>query len=122
MVEAQKAKILLIVEDRADVGAAFARYFRRYFDQVRVATTPAQAQELLDEQPEPTHVICDHWLGDDYPVGAQLLPRWRREHPSIERCVLVSGSEIEEIDCPAGVDAIFGKPADMPAIRARLLG
>jgi len=113
--------VLLIVEDRPDVGAAFVRYFKRHFQTVLLASDPDQAERLLASSPSPTHVICDYWLGDAHPVGSVLLPRWRKRFASLKRGILVSGSEIEEIDCPPGVDAIFGKPADMPAIRACLL-
>ncbi len=113
--------VLLIVEDRSDVGAAFARYFRRYFEAVLVATSPSEAERLLGSTPTPTHVICDYWLGDDQPVGSVLLPKWRQQFGDIQRGVIVSGSEVEEIQCPPGVDGVFAKPADMPAIRACLL-
>lgn len=121
MVDAATPPVLLIVEDRSDVGAAFARYFRRYFEAVLVASTPSEAEAMLGASPAPTHVICDYWLGDGHPVGSVLLPKWRQRFAGIQRGVIVSGSEIEEIDCPPGVDAVFGKPADMLAIRACLL-
>lgn len=117
----ETSRVLLIVEDRRDVGTAFARYFRRHFDAVVLAGTPAEAEALLEGTPAPTHVLCDHWLGEGYPLGTELVERWRQRYPRLRRAVIVSGSEIEEIRPPAGVDAVFGKPADMAAIRASLL-
>ena len=117
----EESRILLIVEDRVDVGRAFARYFRRHFESVLLAATPIEAEALLEGDPPPTHVLCDHWLGDEYPVGTVLLPRWRLHYPHLRRAVLVSGSEIEEIQPPEGVDAVFAKPADMAAICESLL-
>lgn len=116
MTSATQVRVLLIVEDREDVRRAFARYFRRHFDTVLVAADPPEAEALLQGMPAPTHVICDHWLGDAHPVGSVLLPAWRRRFPELRKAILVSGSEIEAIERPVGVDAVFGKPADMQAI------
>ncbi|HNS96266.1 MAG TPA: hypothetical protein PLJ27_11980 [Polyangiaceae bacterium] len=117
----EHARVLLIVEDRADVGLAFRRYFSRYFDSVLLASTPAQAESILQGEPSPTHMICDHWLGEGIPVGLILLSKWRAQFPSLKRCIIVSGSEIEPLSLPPGVDAVFNKPADMSRIREFLL-
>ncbi|MDA8342501.1 MAG: NAD-glutamate dehydrogenase, partial [Actinomycetota bacterium] len=69
MVDAATPPVLLIVEDRSDVGAAFAGYFRPYFEAVLVAATPSEAEAMLGASPTPTHVICDYWLGDAFASG-----------------------------------------------------
>lgn len=121
MESVKQVRVLLIVEDRADVGRAFVRYLRRHFDEVLLATTPSDAEARLSGKPAPTHVLCDHWLGDGYPLGTVLVSQWRQRYPQLRRAILVSGSEIEEIEAPDGVDAVFAKPADMGAVRDFLL-
>jgi hypothetical protein len=62
-----------------------------------------------------------YWLGNEYPVGSVLLSRWKEKFPHVVRTILVSGSDLENHEYPAGVDAVFGKPADMQAIRNALM-
>lgn len=113
--------VLVIVDDREDVRNSFARYFRRHFDQVRTASTPAEAEVELSNFPPPTHLVCDYWLGDAQPVGSVLIAKWKALYPTLQRAALVSGSELQEIACPQGVDAVFSKPADLVAMRKMLL-
>jgi acetyl esterase len=102
---------LLIVDDRADVARAFRRYLSRSFAVVLVAATPVAAEALLRASPPVTHLVCDYWLGDAWPVGTELVPRWRREFPSIRRAVPLSGSHVRGIAPVPGVDAVLEKPA-----------
>ncbi|HEY3352588.1 MAG TPA: hypothetical protein VGQ83_05035, partial [Polyangia bacterium] len=90
------SKILLIVEDRGDVGRAYRRYFARHFDQVYVSASAAAAEELLSGGAPPTHLVCDYWLGRGETVGTELVLRWRHVYPSLVRAVLVSGSQVGE--------------------------
>ena len=107
---------LLIVEDLPDVGRSYLRALRRYaIDEVRLATTAEEAEQLLAHA-GPTLVMCDHWLGEGQPSGAELLRRWRRSYPQIAKAILVTGADsVIERESP-GVDAVFEKPPDLGAI------
>ncbi len=116
-------RFLLIVDDREDLRVGFHRYFIRFFDEVLVASDPASAEELLSRSVNaPTHVVCDYWFGEEHPVGASVLPAWRRRYPSIVKAALVSGSEVAELPATEGIDAVFEKPVDLKSLRAFLIG
>lgn len=114
--------VLLVVDDREDLRNGYYRYFARFFDEVCLAADPCAAEVFLTRQVNPpTHLICDYWLGDGHPVGAQIVPRWRRLCPSIVRTALVSGSQVAELPATEGIDAVFEKPLELKALRAFLL-
>jgi CheY-like chemotaxis protein len=113
---------LLIVDDHGAVAQALRRYFERDFEQVVVTASPAEAETVITGPTPPTHLICDYWLGQGTPVGTALVPRWRRLFPSLERAVLLTGSDLTEHPPVPGVDAICDKPIDPAQLRRLLLG
>jgi len=104
--------IALVVDDDPTVAGVAARVLGMLFDQVIVASTPAEAEILLGSH-RVTHLLCDYDLGQSQPTGAELIPQWRAAYPYIAQAVLFSGSQAEEIDLPAEVDRLLGKPATM---------
>jgi ActR/RegA family two-component response regulator len=116
-------RILLIVDDIPAVARSLSRFFRRDFDQVLMAHTVEQAERLLgDSEAMPTHLVCDHYLGDDGQLGARLVPGWRRAHPHLRVAVLLTGSELGDLLVrDQGVDAVFRKPVDVDVLRKFLL-
>jgi len=103
-------KVLLIVDDTPNVGRAMARMLNRHFDELHLLTCAAEAAALLGQEPV-THVICDQCLGEGDPPGTDLVPRWRREHPSIERAVILTGLDPTTLLAGPGIDAIVSKLA-----------
>lgn len=117
------SSVLLVVDDREDLRNGYFRYFARFFDEVCLAADPVAAETFLCRKDNPpTHLICDYWFGESHPVGAQIVPRWRRICPSIVRAALVSGSQVTELPATEGIDGVFEKPLELKCLRAFLLG
>lgn len=115
--------VLLVVDDREDLRNGYFRYFARFFDEVCLAADPIAAEAfLVRKENPPTHLICDYWFGDNHPVGAQIVPKWRRLCPSIVRAALVSGSQVAVLPATEGIDAVFEKPLELKSLLAFLLG
>lgn len=106
---------LLVVDDRIDVLQALTRFFELEFEKVFGAQTVAAAEEILRTH-KPTFLLCDYWLGDDCPPSTTFLPRWREEHPSLKRVVLMSGTKSSSIPPCSAVDDIFAKPLRMAEV------
>jgi ActR/RegA family two-component response regulator len=103
-------KILMIVDDTSYVGRALSRALGKHFDEVHALTSAAEATALLERRPV-THVICDHCLGEGDPPGLDLVPRWRRENPSIERAILLTGLDERTMKAGPEIDAVVSKLA-----------
>lgn len=102
-------RVALIVDDDSLLARAVASVLQDRFQRVFTARTPLEAEAILMKEPV-THLLCDHDLGRGVPTGAQLIPRWRIEFPSIARAVIFSGSARAEIDLPVEVDLFLAKP------------
>ena len=111
--------IALAVDDSEAILKSLERILARRFDEMHTATTPAEAEEILAAHPV-THLICDFRLGDDLPVGTELITDWCGRYPGIERAVIVSGSLRKEIVAPVEVDQVLGKPVSLPELMAAL--
>lgn len=108
---------LLVVDDRPEVLRAIERFLKLHFREVWSAQTPIQAREILQLK-QPDFLLCDFWLGENYPPATALIPDWRAEFPCLRRVVLMSGTKSSSIPpCPA-VDATFAKPLQMSEIVA----
>ena len=121
MLKPQHPGPLLIVDDREDVRLALERFLSLYFEQVHAAGTPGDAESALNEY-RPTLVLCDYWLGDEYPPATDLIPGWRERYPTIERVALMTGTKASALGRAQGVDAVFQKPLDLKQVTAFLLG
>lgn len=112
---------LLIVDDREDVRWALQRFLSLYFEQVHTAGTPDEAEAALNEY-HPTLLLCDYWLGNEYPPATDLIPGWRERYPTIERVALMTGTKAAALGRVHCVDAVFQKPLDMNQVTDFLLG
>jgi ActR/RegA family two-component response regulator len=101
-------RIALIVDDDRLLCRSVARALKPYFTEVMSATTPAAADEILGRHPI-THLISDCVLGDDLPLGVELIPGWRRRCPTIRRAVVFTGSDLSGIYIPTEVDEVVEK-------------
>lgn len=113
---------LLIVDDEPLVARGLQRLLTINFDKVLVAHSAAEAQAILSRQNASiTHVLCDHYLGEDQPVGFDLLPAWRARFAGIRVAVLLSGSEIRTMARRPEIDAFVAKPPDVAELREALM-
>jgi len=101
-------KILMVVDDTPNVGRALSRILGKYFDEVHVLESASEAAALLGQKVV-THVICDHCLGEGDPLGLDLVPRWRREHPAIERAIIMTGLDERTLIPGPEIDAVVSK-------------
>jgi CheY-like chemotaxis protein len=113
-------ELLLIVDDRKEVRAALQRFFEMYFERVLTAATPPEAEESLRTE-QPTLLLCDYFLGVEWPPATSLIPAWRAMFPFLARVAIMSGTRSESIgNCPEA-DAIFEKPLNMREVTEFLL-
>jgi len=116
----KRRELLLIVDDRKEVRAALQRFFEMYFERVLAAATPPEAEELLSSQ-RPTLLLCDYFLGVEWPPATSLIPRWRALFPFLARVAIMSGTRSESIgNCPEA-DAVFEKPLNMREVTEFLI-
>jgi ActR/RegA family two-component response regulator len=113
-------KTLLIVDDDPGVVRALTRSMGRHFGEVLSAASSRGAASILSEK-NVTHVICDQKLGDKEPLGLDLVPLWRKDHPAIERAIVMTGLDASTFDAHPAVDAIVSKLTSTGDL-ARLLG
>ena len=102
---------LLIIDDDPQVQRMLMRIFSDHFDVVLTAGTPDEVEAIL-EQKGVTHIISDYDLGQQYPSGTELIIGWRRQYPSIQRVLLLTGSRLSGADIPPEVDQYFSKGED----------
>jgi len=114
-------RILLIVDDMPAICQTLCRYMRPAFDEVMVACTPGQAEDLLDDpKAPPTHLLIDQFLGADGTLGADLVEVWRRRYPHLRVAVVLTGDDSITVCSGCGVDLIVRKPPDIRALREYL--
>jgi len=101
--------VLLIIDDREEIGRVIKRSLRKNFDDILFAKCAAEAVLLLDANLI-THVVCDLFLGKDEPLGHELMREWRNRKPSIKYVALFTGSNTETMPVHDGIDAVFQKP------------
>jgi DNA-binding NtrC family response regulator len=115
--EPQLDRTLLVVDDRPEVLRAIERYVRLHFQRVWIAQTPEEAERVLAEH-HPDFLLCDFWLGENYPPATALIPRWRSQYPTLRHVVLMSGTKSSSIPPCEAIDAQFAKPLQMSEIIA----
>jgi len=108
---------LLVVDDRPEVLRAIERFLKLHFREVWSAQTPDQAREILQIH-RPDFLLCDFWLGENYPPATALIPDWRADFPHLLRVVLMSGTKSSSIPPCSAIDATFAKPLQMSEIVA----
>lgn len=103
------------MDDRPEVLKAVERLLALYFEPVYAATTPHDAESLLRAH-SPRYLLCDYWLGEDYPPATSILPRWRSTFPCLQRVALMSGTNSASIPPCDAVDQVFAKPLNTPRL------
>ena len=110
------SRVLLLVDDEPDITTLFRRVLRRSFDEVYVAFSGAEAQEILDKKPV-THVVSDFYLGAEEAQGTKLIGA----HPSIRFAAIFTGrASVKELDGSPGIDAVYAKPSGFDDLVGRL--
>ncbi|MBN2718339.1 MAG: hypothetical protein JXX14_21020 [Deltaproteobacteria bacterium] len=110
--------VLLILDDEPMIVRLITRWFKKDFSEILYATTPHEAEELLDNR-RVTHFVCDANLGPDQPQGIELINRWFPKYPNIEKAVLFTGMAIESVPTEEGID-IISKGDDPTVLLAHL--
>lgn len=113
--EEMSSRVLLVVDDDRMVCKALARLLGRAFDVILTAESSKDAVSILKNS-DVTHLICDYSLGRDEPLGVDLVPHWRTDHPSIQYAVIFTGNDIGSIPVPMGVDEVLPKSAAPSAL------
>jgi len=112
---------LLILDDREDVRVGLERLFGLFFEEVFVAATPADADELLAEHRMP-YLLCDYWLGPEHPPGSEVIRKLRKRHDCLTKVALMTGSKVSALTDTEGADIVFAKPLDAKKVRTFFLG
>ena len=115
----ENAQTLLIVDDDPQIRKMLVRILSGDFDEVIVAATPPEAERKLMVYTV-THLVSDFNLGREHPPGTELVVRWRKRYRSIERAILLTGSDLAEVEIPVEVDQYFFKVADPSEIKKAL--
>ena len=103
--------VLLIVDDERSVCRALSRLLDRQVKDILSATTPTEAEIIL-RSGKVTHVICDHWFGPGQPLGVDLVTKWRKSYPTIQKAVVLTGTDINRLEAGDAVDKILPKVVD----------
>lgn len=103
------SKVILIIDGEATVRRAYARALKPDFDEVLTASDPAEALSVLEKRPV-THLVCGRSFGPDMPQGMDLIPKWRKTYPSINRALILTRADIAQMPAPPEIDGILAKP------------
>lgn len=112
-------RILLVVDDEADVGRLLQLALKKHFAAIHLASSADGAERVL-RTTQVTHVVCDHHLGGRERSGATLLRGWRSSCPSIRYAALFSGSTSEEFESAVWIEDVFVKPRGFMSLMQRL--
>ncbi|MBN2341250.1 MAG: hypothetical protein JXX29_09975 [Deltaproteobacteria bacterium] len=110
---------LLIIDDESSVCRALSRILRKRAGEIVTAQTIVDAELVLDTK-EVTHVLCDHLLGPGQPKGLETAIHWKQEYPSIQKLIILTGTDAAFGDPPAGIDKVLPKTTD-PMLLAEYL-
>lgn len=105
---------LLVVDDVLEIRRSLVRYFKRTFDTV-TAATPEETEAVLASV-APPFLLCDYWLGVEFPPSTHFIPGWRKKFPFLRRVALMTGTKTASIESRVGIDALFEKPLDLREI------
>jgi DNA-binding NtrC family response regulator len=103
------SRVLLVVDDEPAIVSLLRRSLGYDFDRIHVAGRASDAESILAEHTV-THLVCDLYLGNDEPLGDELIRRWKRRWPTIRYAALFTGSTYEKGLTYEKVDNIFMKP------------
>ncbi|MCP4600586.1 MAG: response regulator [Proteobacteria bacterium] len=106
--EKSDKSVLLVVDDESSVCRALSRMLKSSVDEILTAITPSEAEMVLESR-KITHVICDHWFGPGLPLGLDLAAKWKEQHLSIQRAVVLTGTDVSRLESRPGVHQIMAK-------------
>ncbi|MCP4679291.1 MAG: response regulator [Deltaproteobacteria bacterium] len=106
--EDHSKSVLLVVDDESSVCRALSRMLKGRVDEILSAYSPLEAETILETR-EITLLICDHWFGPGQPLGADLAAKWKERYHSIQRAVVLTGTDISKLETPSGVHQIIAK-------------
>jgi CheY-like chemotaxis protein len=112
---------LLVVDDEELICRVLLRDFRNRFDKVLFATRLEEAERIL-ESVEVTDLVCDYNLGEAVPRGTELLEKWRKAYPQIERAVIYTGTDTTKITPTEWIDSTVSKDLPLHCLLNALLG
>ena len=116
-------RVLLVVDEEAQVCRLMRRCLGEYFDEIHTAAEPVSACRILEKK-RVTHLLCELHLGGAM-SGAELIQFARWEFPSIERAVIFTAGDLLEararITGPE-INAVMSKTGGIDAIVAALFG
>lgn len=113
---------VLIVDDEELICRGILRELKGRFHLVFTAAGQGEAEAILNRG-DITILICDYFLGASSPRGTELLEKWRKSYPSIEKAVLYTATDPASIPPSEGVDATLSKaisPGEIYRILAAL--
>ncbi len=84
------------------------RILSRRFSMVLTATDIEKAESIL-ERHEVTHLVADHSFGSEEMSSFELVSRLRREHLSIQRVAILTGTDYSNIEIPKEIDSVVLK-------------
>ncbi len=119
MISERAENILLIVDDESSVCRAISRMLQRSVSEITTAISPTEAETILETR-QVTHIICDHWFGQGQPLGLSLVATWKKRYPSLKRIVVLTGTDVSQLETPEGVDGVMPKTVD-PAKLIKIL-
>jgi len=112
---------LLVVDDEELICRVLLRDFKNRFDKVLFATRLEEAERIL-ESGEVTDLVCDYNLGEAVPRGTELLEKWRKAYPQIERAVIYTGTDTTKIAPAEWIDSTVSKDLPLRCLLNALLG
>ncbi len=112
--ETQLRGPLLVVDDVLEIRRSLVRYFKRTFETVS-ADTPEETEAGLASV-TPPYLLCDYWLGVEFPPATHFIPTWRKKFPFLRRVALMTGTKTTSIESRVGIDALFEKPLDLKEV------
>jgi len=101
--------VVLIVDGEPNVCRSYARVLKLDFGEVLTAGDPQEAIAVLEER-SVTHLVCGRSFGPGKPLGMDLIPKWRKTYPAIDRALILTRSEIPGLSAPPEIDGILPKP------------
>lgn len=102
-------RVLLIIDDSEEICALMERVLRNDFEAIHIAGGSTEAISFLESEPV-THVVCDLYLGEDEPLGHELISGWREKKPTIRYVALFTGSSLDLSSTDDEIDELFRKP------------
>jgi CheY-like chemotaxis protein len=114
-------KVALVVDDEPIFCRSMSRLLGRAFDEVHVAGSPDEAEEILAAYPV-THLICDYRLGSNLPPGSVFVQKWREAYPGIDRAVVLTGALDYYVKNLEGIDSVRAKGIDPDEVLRAVLG